>query len=118
MNHLFYCHNCKHEFTQEIKDTDLKTFRIKKDMYEGIKCEKCKKLTAENVRVLINLGIVTGKSFTVTAIKEDDKGNQVEVNHKGKILNNRKYKNDPRGYKFAGKKVREFDQYGKHNSQW
>ena len=54
-----------------------------------------------------------GKSETITGIFEDEKGNEIAVNHKGNVVDNY-YKGDPSGYKRAGKKnIASKDSHGK-----
>jgi hypothetical protein len=62
-----------------------------------------------------------GDVFKTTYVAEDIKtGELVEMNAYGKPVGkaHHQYERDPRGYKRAGKKVREYDRYGKHQSQW
>ncbi len=74
--------------------------------YFVMQCPNCKEIQ----RLGRHKGKLAGQS--VSAILEDNNGNQVAVNSKGRKVDN-VYAKDPRGWKRAGKKIHHIDEHNK-----
>ena len=74
--------------------------------YTVWKCPNC----GEQFKINNHHGNIGGQK--VNAIYKDEHGNEIAVNKKGNVVEN-KYKNDSRGYKRAGKKISRYDSHNR-----
>jgi hypothetical protein len=81
------CQNCKSSATY-----------IKGKMINGKYEETCE--NCNNVKFHYSI------DGSIKAIYTDDKGNVFPVNYKGDIVDKNPYRNDSRGWKYSGKKVK------------
>lgn len=103
----FYCFDCEAEFSYDLNKETMIEFTNDYGKWIGIVCLRC---GGKAKTVGTPLNIANHTESRPVAIVENDKGYQVAVDKRGKEVKNI-YQNDPRGWKRAGKKISEYNEY-------